>query len=180
MKLLITFLALVPLVGCKPEAKPQATMQPDDQGEIALRIPRAALVEPHLVASGQYDEAQLTKLPALGYHTVIQLRPATEGGSGWEEAKVRDLDLTFMRIPVEGAKDLTEANARKLDAALKESHGGTLVAGSSGNRVGGLFALRAFYCEKMSAEKALEVGRKAGLTDAEPEVRKVLGLPEAK
>jgi uncharacterized protein (TIGR01244 family) len=176
MKLLLTFLALAPLVGCKPEA----TKEPDDQGVLALRIPRAALVEPHLVASGQYDDAQLTKLPALGYHTVIQLRPATEGGSGWEEAKVKDLDLKFMRIPVEGAKDLTEENARKLDAALKQRNGGTLVAGASGNRVGGLFALRAFYCEKMPAEKALEVGRKAGMTESEPEVRKMLGLPEAK
>ncbi len=175
-KILLTLLAVAPFVACATHA----SAKPDDQAVLALGIKSAVLVEPQLVASGQYDEAQFTALPALGYHTVIQLRPATEEGTGWEEAKAKELGLKFIRIPVDGAKDVIEANARKLDGALKSSEGGTLVACSSGNRVGGLFALKAYYCDKLPAEKALEAGKKAGLTKAEPDVRKLLGLPESK
>lgn len=176
MKSLLTLLALTPLVACTAKAP----AKPDDQAVLALGIKGAVLVEPQLVSSGQFDEAQFAKLPALGYRTVIQLRPPTEEGTGWEEAKAKELGLNFLRIPVDGAKDVTEANARKLDAALKNREGGTLVSCSSGNRVGGLLALKAYYCEKMPAEQALEAGKKAGLTKAEPDVRKLLGLPPAK
>ncbi len=175
MKILLTLLALTPLVACTANESAET----DDAAVLALGIKGAVLVEPQLVSSGQYDEAQFTKLPTLGYRTVIQLRPATEEGTGWEEAKAKELGLNFIRIPVDGAKDVTEENARKLEAALKNRDGGTLVACASGNRVGGLFALKAYYCEKMPAEKALEAGKKAGLTKAEPDVRKLLGLPEA-
>jgi protein tyrosine phosphatase (PTP) superfamily phosphohydrolase (DUF442 family) len=165
-------LALIPLVACASTETPA-----DDQAVLALGIKDARLVEPHLLSSGQYDEAQFRKLPELGYHTVIQLRVPTEDGAGWEEAKAQQVGVRFVRIPVDGTKGLTEANARKLASALEDRRGGTVVACNSGNRVGGLFALKAYYCDKLPAEQALEVGRKAGLAKAEPEVRKILGLP---
>jgi uncharacterized protein (TIGR01244 family) len=176
MKLLRTILVLAVLVACATKAPPQ----PNDQAVLALGIKGATLVEPHLISTGQYDEAQFSRLPALGYRTVVQLRVATEEGTGWEESKARDLGLEFVRIPVDGAKGLTEENARKLDDALKNRKGGTLVACNSGNRVGGLFALRAHFCGGKPVEQALAEGRKAGLAKAEPDVRKVLGMPEAK
>ncbi len=173
---LLTLFALTPFVACTT----RTPAKPDDPAVLALGIQGAVLVEPHLVSSGQYDEVQFAKLPALGYRTVIQLRPATEDGTGWEEAKAQELGIDFIRIPVDGAKDVTEANARKLEAALQDREGGTLVACSSGNRVGGLFALKAYYCDKLPAEQALEEGKRSGLTKAEPDVRKLLGLPESK
>jgi uncharacterized protein (TIGR01244 family) len=174
-RLLLVVAALAALSACGSR-EPGAV----ERGVLGLGIPGAVQVEPELIASGQYDERQFAELPALGYHTVIQLRPANEKGTGWEEAKAGALGLTFIRIPVAGAMDLTESNARKLDEALKGRSGGTLVACSSGNRVGGLFALRAYYCEGRPAEEALQAGRAAGLGKAEPAVRKVLGLPAAK
>jgi len=174
--LILLSIALGSLAGCASDAPIQA----DDQAVLALDIKDAVLVEPQLVSSGQYTEAQFAKLPSLGYRTVIQLRLPTEEGAGWEEAQAKQLGLKFVRIPVVGAKDLTEVNARLLDTALRERSGGTIVECNSGNRVGGLFALRAFYCDKMPADKAIERGRKAGLTKAEPDVRRVLGLPDGK
>ncbi|MBL8863229.1 MAG: hypothetical protein JNK02_14630 [Planctomycetes bacterium] len=173
MKLLLSLLVLAPLCACTSEAAPRA----NDAGVLALGIPGAVLVEPGLVSSGQCSEAQFAQLPELGYRTVIHLRPATEQGTGWEEAQARKLGLEFIRIPVGGAQDVTEENARKLEAALKDRSGGTLVSCSSGNRVGGLFALKAYYCDKQPAEEALRAGLRAGLTKAEPEVRQKLGLP---
>ena len=169
-------LVLLPLLACKASAPP-----PDDQAVLALGIKNAVLVEPRLISSGQFTPEQLARLPELGYRDVIQLRPATEEGSGWEEARARELGLNFVRIPVAGVEGLNEENARKLDAALKQAGpGGTLVACSSGNRVGGLLALKARYVDGVAPERALELGRRAGLIKAEPAVRKVLGLPEAK
>jgi uncharacterized protein (TIGR01244 family) len=176
MKLLCTLLALTALVACKSSEASKT----DDAGVLALGIPSARVVEPQLISSGQFTEAQFSRLPALGYHTVIQLRMPTEEGTGWEEAKAKELGIEFIRIPVDHAKGLTEANAKKLDEALKDRKGGTLVACNSGNRVGGLFALRAYYCAGKTPEQCLEAGRKAGLTKAEPDVRKLLGMPEAK
>jgi len=172
MKLLEVLVALGALVACG------ATEAPDtgERGVLDLGIDGAVLIEPGLVSSGQFDEAQFSKLPELGYRTVIQLRPATEKGTGWEEAKATELGLTFIRIPVGGGNDLTEANARALDVALQSRNGGALVACASGNRVGGLLALRAYYCEKKTAEEALQVGMVAGLGRAEPAVRRALGL----
>jgi hypothetical protein len=44
----------------------------------------------------------------------------------------------------------------------------------SGNRIGALFALMAFHLEGESADRALQVGREAGLTRLEPVVRERL------
>lgn len=174
-KPLATLITLLPLLACTAKAPPA----PDDQAVMALGIKNAVVVEPHLLSSGQFTPEQLARLSELGFRTVIQLRPANEEGSGWEEAKAAELGLDFVRIPVQGTEGLTEENARKLDEALRRrGPGGTLVACGSGNRVGGLFALRARYCGGRTPEEALEVGRKAGLAKAEPEVRKVLGLSE--
>ena len=176
MKIHVTLLALFPLVACTAKA-PAA---PDDQAVLALGIKNAVLVQPHLVSSGQLTEEQFARLPELGYRTLIQLRPAAEEGSGWEEAKAKELGLDVVRIPVAGAEGLTEENARKLDEALRQhAQGGTIVSCASGNRVGGLFALKAHFCDGVAPEQALELGKKAGLIKAEPDVRKVLGLPEA-
>jgi uncharacterized protein (TIGR01244 family) len=174
MKQLLALIALAPLVACTAEAPPKL----DDQAALGLGIRNAVLVLPGLISSGQPTEEQLAALPELGYHTVVQLRPADEEGTGWEEAAAAELGLTFVRIPVAGAEGITEENARALDAVLADAgHGGVVVACASGNRVGGLFALRARYCNGAEPEAALEQGKQAGLTRAEPAVREILGLP---
>jgi protein tyrosine phosphatase (PTP) superfamily phosphohydrolase (DUF442 family) len=176
MRPFLALIALAPLVACTAEAPPEV----DDPGVLALGIRNAVLVEPGVVSTGQPTEEQLAALPGLGYRTVIQLRPADEEGTGWEEAMADELGLEFLRIPVAGAEGLTEANARALDAALADAgRTGVVVACASGNRVGGLFALRALYCDGATPEQALEKGKASGLTRAEPAVREVLGLPES-
>jgi uncharacterized protein (TIGR01244 family) len=175
MKPLLALFALAPLVACTAEAPPQV----DDQAVLDLGIRNAVLVEPGVVSTGQPTEEQLAALPALGYRTVIQLRPADEEGTGWEEAQAAELGLTFLRLPVSGIEGVTEENARALDAALADvGRSGVVVACASGNRVGGLFALRAHYCEGAAPEEALELGKQAGMTRAEPAVREILGLPD--
>jgi protein tyrosine phosphatase (PTP) superfamily phosphohydrolase (DUF442 family) len=149
----------------------------DDEQALSLGLPNAVLVEPHLIASGQPSPDQLAALPALGYRTLIQLRPLDEDGTGWEEERGPAVGVRVVRIPCAGAEGLTEENARALDGAMAEAgSGGVVVACASGNRVGGLLALRAYFVTGASPEEALELGKRAGLTRAEPAVRKQLGL----
>jgi uncharacterized protein (TIGR01244 family) len=177
MKSLLILLAAAALAACSRESSSLT----QDQAVLTLGLKNGVLVEPGLVSSGQISQAQLARLPELGYRTVICLRSATEEGSGWEEAQAKEEGVDFVRLPVPAATGLTEENARKLDEALEQHAGsGTIIACGTGNRVGALLALRAHFCQGVAPEQALELGKKAGMTKSEPEVRKALGLAETK
>ncbi|GAB4140305.1 MAG: sulfur transferase domain-containing protein [Planctomycetota bacterium] len=130
---------------------------------------------PDIWSSGQPTQEQFDQLPAMGIHRVIQLRPASENGTGWEEERARTSGIEFVRIPVAGAEGLTRANVDQLAAALKKpTKGGTLVCCASGNRVGALLALKARWVDGATAEAALELGRAAGVTKLEPKLQELL------
>ena len=69
---------------------------------------------------------------------------------------------------------MTEENARALAAALDQAEQPVLLHCGSGNRIGGLFALMAYYLDDKTAEEALAFGREAGLTRLEPVIRQKL------
>ncbi len=135
-----------------------------------LGLPNEARPAPGLFTSGQPTEAQLAALPAAGVATVIHLRPSTEKGTGWEEAKAKDVGVTFVRLPIDGAKDVNEANARKLAELLASAKGPVLLSCGSSNRCGALLALKAFYVDGKSKDEALAFGRSGGLKALEPTV----------
>ena len=86
--------------------------------------------------------------------------------------------LDYRRLPIAGEADLDLASARALDLLLDEwGRYPIALACSSGNRVGALLALRAFWLDGADAGAALELGLAAGLTRLEPSVRLLLGLP---
>jgi protein tyrosine phosphatase (PTP) superfamily phosphohydrolase (DUF442 family) len=116
-------------------------------------------------------------LAAAGVRTYIDLRadaevpPETAG-----LAAAAGLD--YRRLPIAGEADLDLASARALDLLLDEwGRYPIALACSSGNRVGALLALRAFWLDGADAASALELGLAAGLTRLEPSVRLLLGLP---
>lgn len=122
---------------------------------------------PNLVTGGQPSQAQFEQA-AGEIRTVINLRAS--GEDGFDEApRVEALGMRYVAIPVQGAAGVTEANARLLDSALNEG-GPTLVHCASGNRVGALLALRAFYIQGASPSEALEIGQAGGLTSLEQTV----------
>lgn len=140
-----------------------------------LGIGNFAAPAPGLYTSGQPTEAQLTQLAALGVTHVINLKPATEKGTGWEEAKAKELGITFVRLPIAGQQDVTFANATRLAEAMRAAAGGPLlVCCQSSNRVGALLALDAFQNGGRSADQALAFGRAAGLAKLEPVVKQLL------
>lgn len=117
-------------------------------------------------------------LATEGYKTYVDLRPEAE--------RTADADapipagLRIERVPVAGEADLNLATVRALDKLLDDrTLYPVVVACGSGNRVGALLALRAFWLDGVPAQEALDLGRKGGLTRLEPTVRMLLGLPPA-
>jgi len=73
---------------------------------------------------------------------------------------------------VADAEDVTQENAEELAAIVDNANlRPVLLHCSSGNRVGALFAARAYYLAGEDVEQALQVGRTSGLTRLEAPLR---------
>ncbi len=172
-------LAAVVLASCRsepaaqPGAAPVVEATPVDPITLVKngKMPLAGLL-----TGGQPSDEQLAALRDAGFATVINLRMPSERGTKGEAEKVAELGMTYVAIPVDGKAGLTEENATALAAALDEAARPALLHCGSGNRVGALLALKAFWLDGASAEEALEVGIAGGVTRLEPTVRELLGL----
>ncbi len=128
----------------------------------------------NVVTGGQPTVEGLQQASELGFRTVINLRTPGESPIGQEA--VEAAGMSYVSIPVSGASGLTRENAQALAEALNQAEGPVLVHCGSGNRVGALFALKAYHVDNASPEAALAVGIESGLTRLKPAVRKHLGL----
>jgi uncharacterized protein (TIGR01244 family) len=152
----------------------------DGKGElVSLEIVNVRTPSDHMVTGGQLTQEQMVALHEQGYETFINLRPVEEEGTGWEEEFTVAQGISFTRIPVAGAADVSRESAERLAEALSSSGSTAVVYCKSGNRVGALLALKAHYVDGQSGEDALQFGLDAGLTRLEPLVRELLELPES-
>lgn len=128
-----------------------------------------------VLCSGQPSEAQFDALKAAGVTRVINLRAATEKGSGWEEERAKTDGIDFVRLTINGKDGLTRENVDTFAELLaKSTTGTTLVSCGSSNRVGAMFALKAFWIDKQSKEEALAIGERAGMKSLKPVVEQLL------
>lgn len=160
----------LPALAAPPAPSPTETA-------VSSHVPNLKQPRDRLLTGGQPDAEAWGKLAADGVTTVINLRPAAELGERDEASEVAAAGMSYRQIPVAGAGDITPENARALWTAVAQAPGKVLVHCASGNRVGALLALGAAEQGGMSGEQALEFGKSAGLTGAEPRVREVLQLP---
>ncbi len=138
-------------------------------------LPNGKMPLDGVLTGGQPTVEQFEKLAALGYKTVINLRSPAESGST-DPAAVQALGMSYLSLPITGASDLGRENAARLAEALAKSEYPVVVHCASGNRVGALFAMKAFYVDGEGPEGALALGRAAGVTRLEPAVKRELGL----
>lgn len=116
-------------------------------------------------------------LADAGFRTFVDLRGDAEVKPE-TRAAAESAGLVYERIPIAGDADLDLGTARRLHALLEDpAHLPVVLACASGNRVGALMAVEAFWLRGEKPEPALELGRSAGLTRLEPAVRQLLGLP---
>ncbi|HLU39367.1 MAG TPA: sulfur transferase domain-containing protein [Planctomycetota bacterium] len=172
MPALRRLLSLSTLLAAACSSAPEAVLDPDTVQ--ATRVANIAVPEPGLITAGQPTPEQLEELVRLGVRRVISLRPPSEEGTGWEEAKAAELGIEFTRIPIAGEADVDVAHARQLAAELAKGPEPALLYCGSSNRVGALLAMKAFHVDGKSAEEALAYGKAAGLKKLEPTVRERL------
>ena len=158
-----------------PEAAERALVETLRPGDL-LKNGLTPFAGEAILVGGQPTPGQLERASELGYKTVINLRGDDEEGNT-DPAQVESLEMSYISIPIKGATDMTEEKARALAEALETAESPVMVHCASGNRVGGLFAMKAYYVDGASPEEALQVGKAAGMTRLEPTVREKLGLP---
>ncbi len=143
-------------------------------------IPNGRVPIEGLLSGGQPTPEHLEQAARAGYKTVINLRDPAEGGFEWEEETTTRLGMRYVNLPVAGVSGLTRENVERLDAALGEAlaEGPVLLHCGSGNRNGALLALREAWLRGADPEKAIELGKAAGLTRLEGEVREILEAPQ--
>ncbi|MEE2729804.1 MAG: sulfur transferase domain-containing protein [Pseudomonadota bacterium] len=135
-----------------------------------LNVPNLCTPQPDLLACGMPSEQDLQDAARKGIKTVINLCPQEETPAS-ESDQVAALGMHYVNIPIRGAQDLTRDAARQLAALMEDcNHHPLLVHCRSANRVGALVALKEYWCSGKSAEEALAMGRKAGLSKLEPGV----------
>ncbi|MEY4932324.1 MAG: hypothetical protein RLZZ403_644 [Pseudomonadota bacterium] len=122
-----------------------------------------------ITSAGQPTSEQFSAAATEGFKTVIDLRPASEDHGLDEKATVEKLGMRYVTLPVNGAKDVTYANAAALDKLLAEAKGPVLLHCGSGNRAGALLALRA-KLKGADDETALALGVASGVTGLQPTV----------
>ena len=133
--------------------------------------------QPGLHTGGQPSQDDLARLKSEGVRTVIDLRGPQEDRGYDEAAAAEALGLRYVRLPIDGAAGISEANARTLDRLLRQDPGTTLLHCASGNRAGALLALVRARVQGAPVDDALRFGRDAGLTSLEPAVRAALERP---
>jgi uncharacterized protein (TIGR01244 family) len=139
----------------------------------SLDIPQLRRLSADIWTSGQPSAEQLRQAQRAGLKCVVNLCLA--GECGWDEKTVAEtLGLHYASLPVGTACDLSQEAALKLHELLETCEKPVLVHCGSSNRVGALFALRAFYLHGHGPDEALARGRAAGLTGLEPAVRGLL------
>lgn len=123
-----------------------------------------------VLACGMPDENGLKEAAAFGVKTLVNVCPSAETPIT-EPGTCAALGMEYITIPVTGLEDLNRANVEKLANALNTERGKVLVHCRSSNRVGALFALKAFWLDGKTEQEAIDLGRAAGLTKLEDGVR---------
>jgi uncharacterized protein (TIGR01244 family) len=131
-------------------------------------IPYAKVPIDNVLIGGQLTKDDLDRAAELGYRTVVNLRSPGEEDYWDEEPMATTLGMDFVSIPVAGANGVTIENTRALVEVLDDPAAyPVIVHCRSGNRVGALFAMKAFYLDGKSADEAIEIGRASGLRSLE-------------
>lgn len=166
-----------PSRGASQTPAVSGTEMPTLQVASGVGLRNARMPREGLVTGAQPTETQMEALSEAGFRNFISLRPAGEDGAGWEEGHAVDRDYDFDRLPISGAGDLTRENVEAFAALLDETGDEpTVLYCASGNRVGAMLALEAYWLDGLPAEEALELGRAGGLTRLEGAVRERMGM----
>ena len=129
---------------------------------------------PHF-STGALTERSYRLLAQKGIKTVIDLLPTQDAPLKNEREVAQTYEIVYLNLPIADANDITFENADKLHELFEQyGHSPLLLHCRSANRNGALKALIAFKIEHKSADDAITIGRKWGLTTHEAIVRSLM------
>jgi protein tyrosine phosphatase (PTP) superfamily phosphohydrolase (DUF442 family) len=127
-------------------------------------IPNFLKLSDQVWTGGQPWPEHLPKLKDAGIKVIINLRPHAEYEGAIEEAKVKELGISYFNIPVAGnAPDELDADdfLKLTDEQLK--NGPVFIHCAVGLRVGAFWMIRRVVRDGWEFEKALEEANRIGL-----------------
>ena len=135
----------------------------------------ALIPDEKLVVGGQPTINDLKLLHSLGVKHVVNLRGTAEKSHFDEAQLLSELGVEYHTIPVTDISTFTKECTKQLNEILALNQP-TLIHCASGNRVGALITLHAFWFEGYSAQDALEKGIQSGLTQLKAPISQFIGL----
>ena len=129
-------------------------------------IPRFLKLTDQVWTGGQPWLEHLPKLKDAGVKVIINLRPHAEYQGGREEAKVKELGLSYFNIPVDfSAPDELDADdfLKLTDEQLK--NGPVFIHCAVATRVGAFWMIRRVLRDGWEYDKALEEANRIGLNN---------------
>jgi len=152
---------VVALLAAALASSPAPISAPDHVD--AKDIPNYHLVRPGLATAGQPSKDALGQLKALGFKTVINLRPPGEHDAAAEEEAVRAQGLRYVSIPVNSAT-FGPAEVSAVRAVLDdESAAPVLLHCTTANRAAAVWGLTEIQRGRAVSEVEPEAAR-AGLS----------------
>ena len=147
----------------------------DSRFGLEMKNPRAMHAD--LMTGGQPSLDDLSRLKEDGFGVIVDLRTERESRGFDEAEEVGKLGMHYVQIPVSVPDGLSRENAEHLHDVLGQAESPVLVHCGSGDRVGALMALRAYYVEGQSSEASLALGQDAGLNRLTSRVQEILEQP---
>jgi protein tyrosine phosphatase (PTP) superfamily phosphohydrolase (DUF442 family) len=130
-------------------------------------VTNACEVLPDVITGGQPTAEQLERFKAAGGGVVLDLRDPMEQRPFDEPARVRELGLDYVNVPISPGATSDEKMARILDT-LRASRGRPLFFHcGSGNRVGGPMIAYLMLDQHLPEEDAVEQAMRIGLRSPE-------------
>ncbi len=141
-----------------------------------INLPNRQVPSDSVLTGGQPTVDQIKQAAETGFKTVINLRTENELPDPDQELTwVEGSGMKYIHIPVVVTGGFTPQNAKVLAEALSKPENYPLIVHcKSGERVGAMFALKAFHIDEKEIEEALLIGERAGLIKLAPVVKQIL------
>ncbi|HMQ10683.1 MAG TPA: sulfur transferase domain-containing protein [Oligoflexia bacterium] len=131
-----------------------------------LTTPYVFNEESSQMCSGQISPQDVPVLKQEGFAHVINLRGQDEMPSPLEEKTwFADTGIQYHHLNIASANDLSKSNVEAFSQMLANiGSEKTLVHCGSSNRVGAMYALKAYWLDGKNKEESIAIGEQAGLT----------------
>ena len=141
-----------------------------------IKLPNFQVPLDGVLTGGQPTFDQIKQAAETGFKAVVNLRTDNELPDPAQELIwVEGAGMKYFHIPVSVPEGLTPQKTEVFaDVLSKPENYPLIVHCKSGNRVGAMFALKAFHIDGNGIEEALSIGERAGLIKLAPTVRKIL------